>query len=130
MIASAMFLTRFRPWRAVLLLVRGAILLALGNAAIAADEPAGRYTNPLIDATLADPCVIFHDGLYYLYATGDVDGDNGYRAYTSPDLVRWRRGPVVFRPARPTSAGAGCLARFGLGAVLPLLHGQRGDRRG
>jgi xylan 1,4-beta-xylosidase len=101
MIASAMILPRSRPRRSVFLLVRGTILLALCNAAIAADEPAGRYTNPLIDATLADPCVIFHDGLYYLYATGDVDGDNGYRAYTSPDLVRWRRGPVVFRPGEP-----------------------------
>jgi xylan 1,4-beta-xylosidase len=65
----------------------------------AADQPAARtYRNPVIDDNLADPAVIFHEGTYYLYATGEVDGDNGYRAYTSKDLVTWERGPVVFRP--------------------------------
>lgn len=59
------------------------------------------YTNPVIDENLADPCVIFYEGLYYLYATGEVDGDNGTRVYTSKDLVRWERGPVVFRPGEP-----------------------------
>jgi beta-xylosidase len=56
------------------------------------------YRNPVIQDNLADPAVIFHEGTYYLYATGEVDGDNGYRAYSSKDLVRWQRGPVVFRP--------------------------------
>jgi len=59
---------------------------------------AGTFRNPIIEANLADPSVIFHEGRYYLYATGDVNGDNGYRAYTSTDLVHWRRGPVVFQP--------------------------------
>jgi beta-xylosidase len=60
------------------------------------------YANPVIEKdVLADPVVIFHDNLYYLYATGEVDGDNGYRAYTSTDLVNWKRGPVVFRPGQP-----------------------------
>jgi xylan 1,4-beta-xylosidase len=59
---------------------------------------AAMYRNPVIKADLADPSVIFHDGRYYLYATGDVNGDNGYRAYTSTDLVNWQRGPVVFQP--------------------------------
>jgi beta-xylosidase len=59
---------------------------------------ADTYRNPIIDGTLADPAVIEHDGTYYLYATGEVDGDNGYRVYTSSDLVNWKRGPVVFRP--------------------------------
>ncbi|MCU0874697.1 MAG: glycoside hydrolase family 43 protein, partial [Pirellulaceae bacterium] len=58
------------------------------------------YTNPIMDGTLADPAVILHDGVYYLYATGEVDGDNGYRVYTSTDLIRWKRGPVVFRPGQ------------------------------
>ncbi|MFO8012846.1 MAG: glycoside hydrolase family 43 protein [Phycisphaerae bacterium] len=66
-------------------------------AADAASAP-GTYTNPVIRDRLADPCVIGHEDRYYLYATGQVDGDNGYRVYTSPDLVHWRRGPVVFRP--------------------------------
>jgi len=59
---------------------------------------AGTHHNPVIDENLADPAVIRHDGTYYLYATGEVDGDNGYRVYTSADLVNWKRGPVVFRP--------------------------------
>lgn len=62
---------------------------------------ADEYRNPVIEDNLADPAVIFHDGTYYLYATGEVDGDNGYRVYTSKDLVRWKRGPVVFRPGEP-----------------------------
>ncbi len=56
------------------------------------------YQNPILPGNLADPAVIRHDGKFYLYATGDVDGDNGYRAYTSTNLVQWERGPVVFRP--------------------------------
>lgn len=59
------------------------------------------YTNPVIDSNLADPAVILHEGTYYLYATGEVNGDNGTRVYTSTDLVDWKRGPVVFRPGEP-----------------------------
>lgn len=59
------------------------------------------YRNPLIPGNLADPTVILHEGVYYLYATGEVDGDNGTRVYTSTTLVDWQRGPVVFRPGDP-----------------------------
>ncbi len=64
-------------------------------------ETANTYRNPVIDEDLADPAVIFHDDTYYLYATGGVDSDNGYRVYTSRDLVSWERGPVVFQPGQP-----------------------------
>ena len=50
-------------------------------------DAAETYRNPIIDDNLADPAVVRHDSLYYLYATGAVDGDNGYRVYTSDDLV-------------------------------------------
>jgi beta-xylosidase len=70
-----------------------AILALVSYAADAAET----YRNPIIDENLADPAVIHHDGTHYLYATGAVDGDNGYRVYTSADLVNWKRGPVVFR---------------------------------
>ena len=71
------------------------------GAANASDSsPPGTYTNPVVDGTLADPAVIHHQGVYYLYATGEVDGDNGYRVFTSTDLVNWQRGPVVFRPGQ------------------------------
>lgn len=59
------------------------------------------YRNPVIDDNLADPAVILHEGTYYLYATGEVHGDRGYRVYTSGDLVHWKRGPVVFEPSQP-----------------------------
>ncbi len=73
-----------------------AVLTMVSSAADAAES----YRNPVIDENLADPAVIRHDGTYYLYATGEVDGDNGYRVYTSADLVNWKRGPVVFRPGQ------------------------------
>ena len=59
------------------------------------------YQNPLLPGNLADPAVLLHDGTYYLYATGEVDADNGTRVYTSTNLVAWQRGPVVFQPGQP-----------------------------
>ncbi len=73
------------------------LLVLLAAAAHGAQE----YRNPVIDENLADPAVILHEGTYYLYATGAVDGDRGYRVYTSRDLIRWEKGPVVFRPDQP-----------------------------
>ena len=64
-------------------------------------DAAETYRNPVINDNLADPVVIHHEGTYYLYATGEVDGDNGYRVYTSDDLVNWERGAVVFQPGQP-----------------------------
>ncbi|HNS22710.1 MAG TPA: glycosyl hydrolase [Sedimentisphaerales bacterium] len=58
------------------------------------------YRNPILEGDLADPAVILHEGVYYLYATGQVDGDNGYRVYTSTNLIDWREGPVVFQPGQ------------------------------
>jgi beta-xylosidase len=73
----------------------GPLVPALGAAA------ASTYQNPIISGNLADPAVIRHGGVYYLYATGEVDGDNGTRVYTSTNLVDWVRGGVVFRPGQP-----------------------------
>ncbi len=75
-------------------------ILLLVSSARAADRP-NEYRNPVIEENLADPSVLLHDGTYYLYATGDVDGDNGYRVHTSRNLVNWERGPVVFQPGQP-----------------------------
>ena len=41
-----------------------------------------------------DPAVIEHGGRYYLYPTGD---NYSYDVYVSRDLVRWDKGPKVFR---------------------------------
>jgi len=70
------------------------LLLVFGG--LAADT----YRNPILTGNLADPTVIRHQNSYYLYATGDVNGDNGYRAYVSTNLVHWQRGPVVFQPGQ------------------------------
>ncbi len=45
----------------------------------------GTYSNPVISGIgPADPAVIFHEGVYYLYPTGD---NMSYRVYTSSDLI-------------------------------------------
>lgn len=78
-----------------------AVVVLAGMAPVHVSIAAETYQNPVIERTLADPAVILHEGVYYLYATGDVDGDNGYRVYTSTNLVDWKRGEVVFRPGQP-----------------------------
>ena len=79
-----------------------AVLGPLAGSALAlAATAAPTYQNPLMPGNLADPAVIRHEGTYYLYATGEVDGDNGTRVYTSTNLVNWQPGPVVFRPGQP-----------------------------
>ncbi|MHC4744590.1 MAG: glycoside hydrolase family 43 protein [Planctomycetota bacterium] len=81
------------------LLISVIVLTCIGPKHVSAQE--GTYRNPVIERNLADPVVILHEGFYYLYATNDVDGDNGYRVYTSTNLVDWKRGEVVFRPGDP-----------------------------
>lgn len=88
------------------------LLCALG----AEDAPDGArrtYTNPVIDLMgPADPHVIRHDGMYYLYPTWD---GKGYNVFTSPDLVNWTRKEKCF------TAPQG-------GAWAPdVFHNARGD---
>jgi len=75
--------------------------LAAFVALFCATAPGAQYQNPLIRGNLADPAVIRHEGVFYLYATGEVDGDNGTKVFTSTNLVDWKEGPVVFRPGQP-----------------------------
>lgn len=66
------------------------------------------YRNPVLVETfsspvmgtigIGDPTVIFHDGKYYLYPTGD---NHSYYVYISTDLVHWKKGPKVFWSAEP-----------------------------
>jgi len=71
------------------------------------------YSNPVLVETYAinrvnparyvgtlgigDPAVIFHQGKYYLYPTGD---NYSYSVYTSRDLVHWSKGPKVFQSSQ------------------------------
>ena len=58
------------------------------------------YTNP-VQAGCADPCVLFHDGLYYAYCTYSPDHPTmprGIRLYTSANLAEWKdEGFVITR---------------------------------
>lgn len=49
--------------------------------------PAPRYQNPVLSG-YADPDILYHQGIYYLYATSS-SLPAGYEAYTSRDLVCW-----------------------------------------
>lgn len=66
------------------------------------------YKNPVLVETfispklgimgIGDPGIIFHEGKYYLYPTGD---NHGYDVYISSDLIHWKKGPRVFRSSEP-----------------------------
>ncbi len=89
------------------------LLAAMMFAATAARKES-TYTNPVLVETvivnrvapdnfngvlgIGDPTVLFHDGTYYLYPTGD---NHGYDVYTSKDLVNWQKGPRVFTSDEP-----------------------------
>ena len=47
---------------------------------------------------IGDPTVLFHEGKYYLYPTGD---NRGYDVYISQDLVNWQKGPRIFNSSEP-----------------------------
>jgi beta-xylosidase len=47
---------------------------------------------------IGDPAVIFHEGKYYLYPTGD---NRGYDVYISSDMITWEKGPRVFMTSEP-----------------------------
>lgn len=50
--------------------------------------------NPLTDSRgiyLADPTVFYQHGTYYLYGTVGGDANQGFIAYTSPDLKTWEK---------------------------------------
>src|SRR4051812_41511574 len=64
---------------------------------IAAPTPGrGTYANPL-PVSLADPCILRHEGTYYLYGTSAPS--QGFLVWTSRDLVRWESHPFAFRRA-------------------------------
>ena len=94
--------------------VSAAVLCLLGAMIFAATSArVGKtYTNPVLVETfiihreqpdnfsgvlgIGDPTVLFYEGNYYLYPTGD---NRGYDVYISQDLVNWQKGPRVFTSA-------------------------------
>lgn len=49
------------------------------------------YQNPIINEYLADPCVVYEDGYYYLFATGKGPDGRGIRIHKSADLINWQQ---------------------------------------
>ena len=86
------------------------LLLPLLFSAYPLPERNATYSNPVLVETyeikrpnpapyagtlgIGDPAVIYHEGRYYLYPTGD---NHSYDVYISKDLVRWTKGPKVFQ---------------------------------
>ncbi|WP_345241644.1 glycoside hydrolase family 43 protein [Nibrella saemangeumensis] len=60
-----------------------------------ATAPAATYSNPL-NVQFGDPYVLYTGGTYYMYGTG-AGANKGFAAYSSKDLVNWKReGQVYF----------------------------------
>ncbi len=47
------------------------------------------YTNPIIGKYLADPCILFEDGYYYLFATGMAEDGRYIPIHRSKTLGEW-----------------------------------------
>jgi beta-xylosidase len=54
------------------------------------------YTNPIIDKYLADPCLMYDNGYYYLFATGRAEDGRFIPIHRTKDFVNWEfvRGAV------------------------------------
>ncbi len=72
------------------------IIFSLGLLAVltGCKAPASTYTNPL-DVAFGDPFVLqAPDGVFYMYGTSD--GIDGFRVYSSADLVQWEDRGVAY----------------------------------
>lgn len=53
-------------------------------------------SNPTVNLRplfLADPTILYDQGIYYLYGTDDINANRGFTVYTSTDLKTWK-GPA------------------------------------
>lgn len=93
-----------RPGKTVAKIVIGlSLFLVAGVFSTGTTRQGKTYANPVLVETfespvmgtvgIGDPDVIFFEGKFYLYPTGD---NRGYDVYISPDLVHWKKGPRVF----------------------------------
>ena len=74
------------------------ILLFLTTACSAEKNFVSEYSNP-IDVLVADPYVYQEGKMYYLYGTSAPDG---FRVYTSKDLVNWRYRGHALKTSKAT----------------------------
>lgn len=70
------------------------IFIAFSNAPAQTVSNLNTYHNPVIHS-LADPCILYYNGRYYLSGTGD---NVSYDIYISDDLIHWDRGNKIFGP--------------------------------
>ena len=60
------------------------------------EGPIRTYTNPVGDSLyMGDPFVFKHDGTYYLFGT--TDSNEGFRCFTSKNLVEWAAVGFAYR---------------------------------
>ncbi len=77
-------------------------------------QPAVETVKPVFVASnVADPSVLYHEGVYYLYGT---TGISSFTVWTSTDLVNWEKGPVVL------SAGEGVWGEHAFWAPSIIEH--------
>lgn len=76
-------------------------MATLGYMLTAMAAASGGYTNPL-PVPVADPCVLRHGGIYYLYGTFGPDTHAGVMVHTSDDLVHWEQQGLAFAKSEET----------------------------
>lgn len=68
-------------------------------------EESVQFANPL-DIAFGDPFILHaSDGMYYMYGTS---GDNGFKTYSSGDMVNWKDEGLVYQGATPDSWTVDC----------------------
>ncbi len=77
------------------------ILLMSFQGANVEKHSVSEYCNP-IQVQLADPWVLQHEGVYYLYGTHDRNPGLGVPVYTSTDLVHWSWRGFAFKKTAST----------------------------
>jgi xylan 1,4-beta-xylosidase len=55
----------------------------------------GEQKNNYQNIYLADPTILFYEGMYYLYGTVGANADNGFLVYTSKDMKVWSASKEV-----------------------------------
>ena len=70
-------------------------LLSISLMSMTAYSQEATFTNPVSDSIfVADPFVLFDEGIYYLYGTSAADG---FKYWTSENLVDWQEKGYAFR---------------------------------
>lgn len=73
------------------------VLIFIFSTTIIRSQPSDQYMNPVGDTIfVADPYILHHAGVYYLYGTSTGEG---FKAWKSENLVQWSAMGYVYRKA-------------------------------